>query len=556
MDFDIDYDALLQTFLGESEEGLATMEEALLGLESRPHDAELLGTVFRVAHTLKGNASSLGFAGLVRLSHALEDLLDRLRSRLVLLTPELVTLLLRAVDALRELVPASVKGTEGLGVSQEELIRQLTARAATRPGGLDPAQAPGDEPPGTITSEGPEGADPARLAEHRSLRVDTDKLDRMLDLTGEIAIARGRLRRLLEQVGVPAEVLEAQAEVDRLSLDLQEVVMKVRLVPLRGTFRQYVRTVRDLAALQGKQARLILEGEEVEVDTSIIEHARDPLTHMIRNALHHGIEDPEVRRARGKDPCGTIHLRARHEGGTIVIDIADDGAGLNRERILERARLRGLDADHMGEEEIHGLVFQPGFSTAETVTELSGRGIGLDVVRRNVTALRGKVSIGSREGMGTTISLRLPLTLAIIEGFGVGVGEETYVIPLEAVVECLELPAEASRGLGGRGVINLRGAALPYLRLRRLFGLSPREGREHVVVVQPDGGGQVGLVVDSLQGGFQTVIKPLGRLFQGLPGIAGSAILGTGRVALILDLPALLGEVRRTDEKEMARGAA
>jgi two-component system chemotaxis sensor kinase CheA len=378
----------------------------------------------------------------------------------------------------------------------------------------------------------------------------------MLDLTGEIAIARGRLRRLLDQVGVPAQVLEAQAEVDRLSLDLQEVVMKVRLVPLRGTFRQYVRTVRDLAALQGKQARLILEGEEVEVDTSIIEHARDPLTHMIRNALHHGIEDPEVRRARGKDPCGTLLLRARHEGGTIVIDIADDGAGLNRERILERARLRGLDADHMREEEIHGLVFQPGFSTAEEVTELSGRGIGLDVVRRNVTALRGKVSIRSREGLGTTVSMRLPLTLAIIDGFGVGVGEETYVIPLEAVVECLELPAEASQGLGGRGVINLRGAALPYLRLRRLFGLSPREGRQQVVVVQPDGGGQIGLVVDSLLGGFQTVIKPLGRLFQGLPGIAGSAILGTGRVALILDVPALLGELRRSQEKEQARGAA
>ncbi|HKC12422.1 MAG TPA: chemotaxis protein CheA, partial [Vicinamibacteria bacterium] len=369
----------------------------------------------------------------------------------------------------------------------------------------------------------------------------------MLDLTGEIAIARGRLRRMLEQHGAPAPVLEAQGEVDRLSLDLQELVMKVRLVPLRGTFRAFVRTVRDLAARQGKQAQLILEGEDVEVDTSVIEQARDPLTHMIRNALDHGIEPPEVREKLGKDPCGTLALRARHEGATIIIEIADDGAGLNRQRILERARERGIEADQKGDEEIQRLVFEPGFSTAETVTELSGRGIGLDVVRRNVTALRGTVGIRSQEGNGTTITLRLPLTLAIIDGFIVGVGDEAYVIPLEAVVECLELPKEASSDAEGGGVVNLRGAALPYLRLRQLFrlGAAGRGQREHVVVVRVDAGREVGLVVDHLEGGFQTVIKPLGRLFQGLSGIAGSAILGTGRVALILDVPALLAEALR-----------
>jgi two-component system chemotaxis sensor kinase CheA len=545
MDLDIDRDAIVQTFLSESEEGLAMMEEALVALESRPDDGELLAAVFRVAHTLKGNASSLGFAGLVRFSHTLEDLLDRLRGRVIPVTADLVTLLLQAVDVLRDLVPAAVNGIEALSGAQEQLLQQLSRRA----GGSD-GRSPSGEPRGVPVGEGHVSPDPAGPAEHRSLRVDTDRLDRMLDLTGEIAIARGRLRRMLEQLGAPAEVLEAQGEVDRLSLDLQELVMKIRLVPLRGTFRRYVRTVRDLAVRQGKQARLTLEGEDVEVDTSVIEHARDPLTHMIRNALDHGIEPPEVRRTAGKDPCGTLALRARHEGATIVIEIADDGAGLNRERILERARQRGMDAGQQGEEEVNRLVFEPGFSTAETVTELSGRGIGLDVVRRNVTALRGKVGIWSRENVGTTITLRLPLTLAIIEGFIVGVGEEAYVIPLEAVVECLELPTEASSDAGEGGVINLRGSALPYLRLRRLFGLGPRNGqREHVVVVRPDGGRQVGLVVDSLYGGFQTVIKPLGRLFQGLPGIAGSAILGTGRVALILDVPALLSEALRGQDE-------
>jgi two-component system chemotaxis sensor kinase CheA len=541
MDIDIDRDALLQTFLSESEEGLAMMEEALVALESRPDDGELLAAVFRVAHTLKGNAASLGFEGLVRLSHTLEDLLDRVRSGVIPVTADLVTLLLETVDALRDLVPAAVNGSEALTAAHEHLLRELSRRA----GGAD-GPAPRVVPTGAPLGEGDASPEPARLAEHRSLRVDIGRLDRMLDLTGEVAIARGRLRRMLEQHGVPAEVLEAQGEVDRLSLDLQELVMKVRLVPLRGTFRQYMRTVRDLAARQGKQARLILEGEDVEVDTSVIEQARDPLTHMIRNALDHGIERPEVRRAAGKDPCGTLALRARHEGATIVIEIADDGAGLNRQRILERARERGMDAGHEGEEEIQRLVFEPGFSTAGTVTELSGRGIGLDVVRRNVTALRGKVGIRSHEGIGTTITLRLPLTLAIIDGFIVGVGGEAYVIPLEAVVECLELPTEAPSDAGEGGVINLRGSALPYLRLRRLFGLGQRSGqREHVVVVRPDDGRQVGLVVDNLYGGFQTVIKPLGRLFQGLLGIAGSAILGTGRVALILDVPSLLGEALR-----------
>jgi len=536
-DFELERDAIVQTFLGETEEGLAVMEEVLIALEVRGDDPELLGTVFRLAHTLKGNGSSLGFDGLVRFCHTLEDLLDRLRERVLPVTADLIALLLRAVDALREMVPAAAAGADALNGGQERLLRQLAAYAAsgTAPVASQPSADQAEEPvPAPITTLDASGG------KSRGLRVDMHKLDRMLDLTGEIAIARNRLRRMLEEGGASPEMLEAQSEVDRLGQDLQERVMQARLVPLRATLRQHIRTVRDLSASQGKQARLVVEGEDVEVDTSVIEHVRDPLTHMIRNAVDHGIERPDLRRQRGKDPCGTIALRARHESGTIVLEISDDGAGLDRERILDRAQRRGVDTARLDAGEVQRLVFEPGFSTAETVTELSGRGVGLDVVRRNIHALRGSVGIRSRAGEGTTITVRLPLTLAIIEGFGVAVGDETYVIPLEAVVECLELPAEASSNGEGGGVISLRGAALPYVRLRRLFGVAGEGRREHVVVVKQDDGAPAGLVVDDLYGESQTVIKPLGRIFRGLPGIAGSAILGSGRVALILDVPALL----------------
>jgi two-component system chemotaxis sensor kinase CheA len=545
-DFELERDAIVQTFLGESEEGLAVMEEVLIALEVRGDDPDLLGTVFRLAHTLKGNGASLGFDGLVRFCHTLEDLLDRLRERLLPVTADLIALLLRAVDALREMVPAAAAGADALSGSQERLLGQLAAHAASV---MAPVAARPAAHPAPITA----ALDPS-AGKPRGLRVDMDKLDRMLDLTGEIAIARNRLRRMLEEGGARPEVLEAQSEVDRLGQDLQERVMQARLVPLRATLRQHIRTVRDLSASQGKQARLVLEGEDVEVDTSVIEHVRDPLTHMIRNAIDHGIERPELRRQRGKDPCGTIALRARHESGTIVLEISDDGAGLDRERILDRARRHGLDTARLDAGEVQRLVFEPGFSTAETVTELSGRGVGLDVVRRNIHALRGSVGIRSRAGEGTTIAVRLPLTLAIIEGFGVAVGDETYVIPLEAVVECLELPAEASSDGDGRGVISLRGAGLPYVRLRRLFGVDGEGRREHVVVVKQDDGAPAGLVVDDLYGESQTVIKPLGRIFRGLPGIAGSAILGSGRVALILDVPALLARALAGAAEETSGG--
>jgi two-component system chemotaxis sensor kinase CheA len=356
---------------------------------------------------------------------------------------------------------------------------------------------------------------------------------------------------MLEDLGAP-EALEAHQDAAQLHVELQELVMQVRMVPVGPILKQYVRTARDLAAAQGKLARVVIEGEDVEVDTTIVEHLRDPLTHMIRNALFHGIETPEARRAAGKDPCGVISLSAWREAASIVIQLADDGAGFNRDRIVEEARRRGLanEPENLPDPELYRLVFEPGFSTAESVTEWSGRGMGMDVVRERIAALRGSIAIESLPGAGTSIRIRLPLTLAIIEGFGVGIGGETYVIPVDRVVECMELPPSGRAGQrGAQGILELRGEALPYVRLRDLFaaGQIPA-ARESVVIVRHDFS-RVGIVVDQLYGQSQAVIKPLGELFHGVRGLCGSTILGDGRVAFILDVPGLL-------ETVLSRGAS
>jgi two-component system chemotaxis sensor kinase CheA len=530
---EIDHQAAVELFLAESEEGLQAMEHALVALEVHPADDEALATLFRAVHTLKGNAFALGFAPLSELAHAMEDVLDRLRKRSLDVSPDLVTLLLRAVDGLGRMVPALAAGVDETPADHRTLLAELAAYTGRRP-----ARDAGEKRPA------PDDAFPDDRAgwngRGRTLRVDVDKLDRILNLMGELTIARGRVSETLRLAEEPRarEALELHRHSDRLFTDLQDLVTRARMVPIGPVFRQQVRAVRDIATARGKRARLLVEGTDVEVDTSVIEHLRDPLTHMIRNALDHGIETPEAREVAGKDPCGTITLRARAEGGSIVIEVADDGRGLDRERIAEKARASGLAAspESLSDPELMRLVLEPGFSTARAVTDLSGRGVGMDVVRRNVEALRGSVGIESRSGLGATVTLRLPLTLAIIDGFAVGVGDETFVVPMNVVSECLALPEARRRR---RGVVNLRGVALPYLRLRDHFALPPAPSPRESVVVTRHEGGELGLVVDALYGESQAVIKPLSRLLGDVPGISGCTILGSGRVALILDLPAL-----------------
>src|SRR5437660_6450777 len=443
---EINRELLLQSFCEETEECLAQMEQSLLALETHPEDRELISSLFRAAHTIKGNASLLEFDALARFLHNVEDLLDLCRNHTIALSQEVINILLQAVDALRQMAKRAVDGKESLPPEHEALsVRFAELASEFKAVGTPAAQ----ESSASSFAESSIGTATSKVAV-QNLRVDVGKLDRMLNLTVEFAIAQGRQRRMLEEkINLEAgsrELLESHHGLEALFLELQELVMKIRMVPVGPTFHRFARSVRDAARKSGKLARMLVVGEDVEVDTTILEHIHDPLMHMIRNSVDHGLETPEVRRALGKDPSGKIVLQAFHDSGNIVVQFSDDGAGLDHDRIQQHARSKGLipEGARLTASEIQNLIFQPGFSTADKVSELSGRGVGLDVVRRNVQALRGSVQISSQHGAGTTVDIRLPLTLAIIEGFSVGAGNDTYVIPVDQGVERLELRAEAN----------------------------------------------------------------------------------------------------------------
>lgn len=541
---DFDRDAVVASFLSETEEGLGLMEQSLLAMESNPSDPDSLPNIFRVAHSLKGNATSLDFKELAGFAHVVEDLLDVLRQEQSLPGPELVSLLLKAVDELRAMVPSFASGTLELTAGQLELRKQIAREVQRRSRRVVKAAASSADPSTASKPDSLPGVMP------RTLRADVEKLDRILNLTGEIVTAQNRLRQMIEKLGDEhgSALLEMHREAERLYMDLQGEVMRIRLVPVGPLFRQFARSVRDLAKSHGKLARLEVVGADVEVDTTVLEQLKDPLLHLIRNAVDHGLEKPAIRESQGKNPCGIIRLSAAHSGGNIIVKLQDDGAGFNRAKILEKAKRMEIlsEKDSVRDQDLYELVFHAGFSTADSVTDLSGRGVGLDVVRRNIDGLRGTVEISSEERKGTTITVRLPLTLTIIEGFSVAVAGETFVVPLEYVTECIELPAE-QRSSAASGILNLRGKALPYMRLRDVFhipGDAPK--KENVVVVKMNEF-QAGIAVDRLLGGTQTVVKPLGRALRGVVGVTGSTVLGDGRVGLIVDVPSLIRGVTRSN---------
>ena len=544
---DFDREKIVASFLAESQEGLERSEQYLIAAETEPGSADLLEEIFRVTHTIKGNASALEFPELASFAHVMEDLLDAVRAGRVAVSRDVIALLLHGVDALRALVPAAADGNDRLSPSHLGLKQLMADHASGKLAGAPAVVS------ATDTHDFSEVPSPAAVpgasalsARSRTLRVDIEKLDQMLNLTGEIAIAQGRLRRMIAEVKGEEgrRLLEMHREAERLQKNLQEQVMGVRLVPVGPLFQQFARSVRDISQSHNKLARLEIAGADVEVDTRVLENLRDPLLHMIRNAIDHGIELPEVRLSKGKNPCGLLKLTAFHSAGTILIHLSDDGAGFNRQRILTKARALNLlpEDGKISDQELLDLVFTAGFSTADEVTDLSGRGVGMDVVRRNIDLLRGNIDIRSAEDQGTTIRIRLPLTLAIIDGFSVIANNETYVIPLEMIIECLELPTDqisAERV----GVINLRGEPLPFVRLREVFSPgSQLPVRENVVVLHREDGA-AGFAVDKLVGECQAIIKPLSRLFRDVPGVSGSTILDDGRVALILDVSTLLRDV-------------
>ncbi len=536
---ELDLHELFELYIVEAQECLAALEEGLVKLEQKPDDHALIAEIFRAAHTLKGNSSSLGFRSLAQFSHQVEEFLDRFRNGQQQPDGELISLLLRAVDVMNRWLPTLEVGVEHPMTGEQLDVHAELLRFGS--GGQTLLSVPQQ------TETGQAGV--PVLHGSRTMRVEARRMDVLLDLVGEISIAAQRVRRHVEQI--PAEMrrdaLDTVEDHDRLLRDLYENVMRSRMVAVGPTFRRHLRTVRDLARTTGKQVQLVLEGEETEVDMSVVEALSDPLVHMIRNAIDHGIESPAQRTAAGKNALGTITLRAYHDRGEIVLQIADDGAGMQRDKIRVRAIQAGLQADAMPDRELLDLIFQPGFSTADTVTGTSGRGVGMDVVRRNIEKVRGQISIESTEGMGTVVSIRLPLTLAVIPGFGVGVGGEAFVIPMSAVEECLEeAPPETSQATG---VLHVRGDAVPYVRLRHFFGFAQQAAAREIVVVVLHQGRRAGLVVDEIHGESQTVIKPLGPLLRGMPGVTGTAVMGNGAVAMVLDAGTLLRAISKQLER-------
>ncbi len=398
---------------------------------------------------------------------------------------------------------------------------------------------PGEAPRKDGARQGP--ADPG------SIRVGIDKVDNVINLVGELVITQSMLQRFGEEGAVfdNEELREGLNELERNTRELQQTVMQIRMLPISFSFNRFPRLVRDISGKMGKQIELVIKGEQTELDKTVLEKIGDPLVHLVRNSLDHGIETPEERRAAGKAETGVLTLNAYHAGGNIVIEVRDDGRGLPREKILAKARSRGLvdEDEELSDEQVHNLIFSAGFSTAENVSEISGRGVGMDVVKRNITDLGGSVDVQSEEGKGCTFTVRLPLTLAILDGQLVTVGNDIYVISLVSIIESIQVRAEQIHGIaGGCELYRVRGEYLPIVRLNRCFGLASgtEELTEGLLVVVESDGTRVGLFIDDLLGQQQVVIKSLETNFRQVEGLSGATILGDGTVALIIDVPGLI----------------
>ena len=467
------------------------------------------------------------------------------------ITPLLVDTLLASVDVLRRLLARARQGSAGEPEDLEATLttlRALTVGAAAHVGGNGSVTIPagGAGLFGPTPDEG-EGQDPDHSAEATTVRVSIEKVDSLVNLVGEIVITQSMIDRLVADLAPDrvAQLEQAVAQMDRHARELHERVMAVRMLPIRTVFSRCQRLVRDLAHAQGKQVVLETSGEDTEVDKGVIEQIADPLTHLLRNAIDHGIETPEARRLAGKPEVGSLRLRAYQEGGNIHLEVADDGRGLDRERIARKAVQVGLLAAdaRATDDEIFGLIFRPGFSTAETVSQVSGRGVGLDVVRRNIETLGGSVTVHTEPARGTTFHIRLPLTLAILDGQSLRVGSQTYVLPLTAIVESVRPRPEQVPGAHTDGeVVVIRGRALPMIRLHHLFDIVPavEDPAQGIVVLVEHEGRDVALLVDELLGQQPVVIKGLEANFQKVAGVAGATILSDGGVALILDVPGLV----------------
>jgi two-component system chemotaxis sensor kinase CheA len=572
-------------FFAEALDHLGSIEATVLALESAPGDAKLLNDLFRPFHTIKGNAGALGVTSVQEVAHVVENLLDLGRSGKHAIAQAEIDVILRAVDVVTAMIGELKRRVDGeparnmtaeataLMAAVEQVIAAGAAAAAEVPAVVAPepaaaaAEAPAaffdPAPPACDAAPAPAPAPAPVSAEAEApravpgpvkhdavkmdtVKVDTRKLDNLVDMVGELVIVQAMIQEDPALAHVTERLTRNLGQLKRITTDLQRNAMAMRMVPVRQTFQKMARLVRDLGRKSGKSVELELVGEETELDRQVVEDINDPLMHMVRNSMDHGIEDAGRRAAAGKSPLGRLTLSAYHQGGSIVIAVADDGGGLNTEKIRRKAVAQGLiGADQvLAENEIHQMIFRPGFSTADQVTEISGRGVGMDVVRRNIEALRGRVEIHSVTGQGTTFQIKLPLTLAILDGLVLRAAGRRFVLPTFAVSESLRPRADQVHAVQGRPqMIQVRNTLLPMASLGELLGFPEHAAppTERTVVVIDDNDRQIALVVDELIGKQEVVIKSLGGTFGRVRGIAGGAIMGDGRVGLILDAAGLMG---------------
>lgn len=537
---------LLADFALESREHLVAIESQILLLERDPGNTEALGAAFRGFHTIKGLAGFLELWDAQKLAHEVETVLDRARNGELTITPAAADVILLSADSLRRWVVHLESGLHG-DRSQPpahdqallDRLRSIDSASAAKTS-LDLATlAARVGSAGSREESQPEPvAARAPRRETLAVKVPTAKLDFLIELAGEMAIAESMLRHDPELAIFRTPQLQRKmAQLTRITSELQRAAMAMRLVPAGPLFRRMARMVRDLACQFGKRVELRTSGDEIELDRAIVEELAIPLMHMVRNSLDHGIEEPRERAARGKPEVASVYLKAHRLSGQVLVEVADDGRGLDREKIRAKAIARRMIPvdKNLSEEETYNLIFEPGFSTAETVSSVSGRGVGLDVVRRHVEGLRGRIEIRSSPGMGTSFLLKLPLTLGVMDGLVVGVGPERYIVPLAAVREIFRPRSEMAL---------VRGKLLPVLRLYRHFQVAPKSENplEAIFIVVEVEGQRFCLMVDELMGKQEVAIRPLGETFQHVTGISGAAILGDGRAGLILDLDRLFQE--------------
>lgn len=582
-DTDID---LLEDFVHEAGDHLQQADDCLMRLESSPGDKELINELFRAFHTIKGIAGFLSLEAIQSLAHSTENLLSHAREGKVDLDDQISDILFTAVDSLKKEIETLREAlTKCCTYIPQDNVEALISRINQMTKGKTECHVPIGEVlmnQGKVTSDQVTKAlsdqkqkPEARIGEllvdqgavsaeevadalsiqsgkvrnfkvKEKIKVDTDKLDRLVDVIGELVITEAMVTGDKElRTNLNPRTERNFRQLDKITRQLQEIGLSMRMVSLKSTFQKMARLIRDLARKGNKEINFITTGEDTELDKSVIEHISDPLMHMVRNSADHGIESFQERVRAGKVEKGTIHLRAYQKGGTICIEVEDDGRGLDSDAILKKAMEKGLvkDSEELSEQEIHQLIFHPGFSTAKEVTDISGRGVGMDVVKRNVEALRGRISIRSQKGSGTVFTIHLPLTLAIMDGMVVTVGEERYIIPTVSIIESYRpLKKDVSTALSRGEMVDSHGQLVPVLHISEIFGIRNAvvNSWEGIVIITEDKGRRIGLLVDSILGQQQTVIKSIDGGVDSVKGVSGAAIMPDGQVSLIIDVAALI----------------